>query len=100
MRTKKIIGQCGVDAGCLMVGDPCYFVGKDSEVNKTYTNWTDFIKKQFDETPACRAKHQMKYQAGHSGLGVVVNTVHGDGTYDVEGIYEGETLVEIRIKLK
>ena len=28
---KKKIGVCGVDAGMIMVGDPCYFVGTDAD---------------------------------------------------------------------
>lgn len=95
IKETKIIGTCGVDAGCLMVGDPCYFIGKDAVVNDSYKDWKYFTSKHFDYDGAKdKTTHQMK-----KGLGVVVNTVHGDGGYPVEGLYEDGILVEIRIKL-
>ena len=83
---KKQIGICGVDAGLLMVGDPCYFwprePGGECAATESIPDWGD----------ACDALHglpgkdtgmQLKFAMGHAGLGVIVETTYGDGVYPV-----------------
>ncbi|MFN5251914.1 MAG: hypothetical protein ACK5DE_12795 [Bacteroidota bacterium] len=72
----KEIGFVGVDSGLLMIGDPCYFVGQNSDAQKRFADWPKFLS----EHPA---EHQMKYNRGHDGLGVAFQTTHGDGAYPV-----------------
>lgn len=95
MRTPKIkapknyewrqIGSVSVDAGCLMVGDPCYTVGADSSLNKRLPGgWKQFCEEQFGETK----DHTVKHPTGMCGLAVVADTAYGDGMYPVLGLYE------------
>lgn len=96
MRTNKKLewrklGVCGVDAGILMIGDPCYFIGKGSSAAEKYKNdWGEFIKQQCrygkDESDIA----QMNFQMGHSGLGVMASTRYGDGCYSVWGLFAGD----------
>jgi hypothetical protein len=90
----KVIGECGVDAGMLMIGDPCYFVGKESNVNQRYApkegdGHADEYEKFLHDQDIIRGNsmgefdHQMTYAMGHEGLGVVFQTNYGDGVYPV-----------------
>jgi hypothetical protein len=74
--TLKEIGFAGVDSGLLMIGDPCYFVGKKSDAQNRFADWSKFL----EEHPT---NPQMKYARGHDGLGVAFQTTHGDGAYPV-----------------
>jgi len=73
----EFIGVCGVDAGLLMIGDPCYFVGTDRTEARQGT-WREFLAKQ-------KGRHQLTYKLGHPGLGVMARTASGDGTCPVFG---------------
>lgn len=78
--SKEQVGIIGVDAGMVMVGDPCYF-WPDGEGRSAHTDaiptWAELCHK----TGPCNT--QLNYAKGHAGLGVVVSTTHGDGTYPV-----------------
>ena len=77
------VGNCGVDAGMLMVGDPCYFIGPNSDASKSYGNsWGTFMEMYHDREKG-QIKHQLNFALGHEGLGVVAGTAYGDGTYPV-----------------
>ena len=76
---KKLIGHCGVDAGMLMGGDPCYFVGKDSTINERCDKWSTACKDVF-----CKPETNDRNVAMDVyGLGVAIATTHGDGVYPV-----------------
>ena len=86
--TKRIeqAGVIGVDAGCVMVGDPCYFFGsggKPSSSQDAYPNWEDVCKQIDYDEDGGRKPTQLKYAMGHDGLGVIVETTHGDGMFRV-----------------
>ena len=81
----KLLGHCGVDAGMLMVGDPCYFIGKDKDSAQRYKDWGTFLGEQ-----DYGRINQMAYAKGHSGLGVVASTSYGDGVYPVYGLFNSE----------
>ena len=76
MRTK--IGECGVDAGMLMVGDPCYFVGKDATIHKRCNDWSQACKDVF-----CKEGLKRDTPMNVYGLGVAIATTYGDGCYPV-----------------
>ena len=77
---KKQIGVCGVDAGLLMVGDPCYFLdGNPSAAKKVFPTWDSFCDLDIPDETGC----QLNFAKGHAGLGVVVHCTHGDGCYPV-----------------
>jgi hypothetical protein len=78
MRTK--IGECSVDAGMLMIGDPCYFVGKDAIINEKCADWKQACKEVF-----CVEGEEFDRDKPYDvyGLGVAISTTYGDGCYPV-----------------
>ena len=86
MNEKKLIGQCGVDAGLLMIGDPCYFwghtEGEKTTGQKSLPIWTD-VCSLLGSGPGKDSGQQLLFEKGHTGLGVIVETTHGDGLYPV-----------------
>ena len=85
----RLLGHVGVDAGVLMVGDPCYFIGPDSTAQKAYPGgWEEFCEKQFAGFADNKEDvTQMDFARGHGGLGVVSGTAYGDGSYPVYGLF-------------
>lgn len=83
---KKQIGVCGVDAGLIMVGDPCYFWpyrgGHVQASVESIPTWEDVCTK-LDGGPGKEDGHQLNFKAGHAGLGVITETTGGDGVYPV-----------------
>jgi len=75
----KKIGEIGVDAGLIWIGDPCYILHKENEEKPKAIgkDWIDFCTK-LDNIAT-----QFNYNLGHKGLGVCVSSGWGDGTYDV-----------------
>jgi hypothetical protein len=73
-RCEKI-GECGVDSGLVMVGDPCYFIGDDARIHAKCPTWRQACYEVFD-----RGK-PLAYDV--YGLGVAVNTTYGDGVMPV-----------------
>ncbi len=45
MTVERLIGHVGVDAGIVVVGDPCYLVAGGSRVDP---QWQDVVKEMFD----------------------------------------------------
>lgn len=67
--TRKI-GEVCVDAGLIMVGDPCYVI--------PWGSWQEFADKCDGDVS----------QPQGDGQGIVVPTTWGDGTYPVYGVYD------------
>jgi hypothetical protein len=84
----QVIGEVGIDSGCLVLVDPAY---------------TAYVE-GFWERPNLDATlyRVMSPHAVNVQLGVVVPTGMGDGVYPVEGRFEnvdgGQRLAEIRIR--
>jgi hypothetical protein len=76
MKTK--IGTCGVDAGMIMVGDPCYFVGKEATIGERCKTWSQACDEIF-----CKDNIDMDTPMDVYGLGVAIGTTNGDGCYPV-----------------
>jgi len=86
------LGNVGVDAGMLAIGDPAYLFGENTAGNAAFKTWADFIKAQRDSEGAdWQLRHQIDYAMGHEGLGVVAGTAHGDGVYKVYGLKTDDT---------
>lgn len=90
--TKKI-GHVGVDAGMIMIGDPCYTVGlalspTEKEIDfcrKIYgKDWFEFVDR------FCGDKGDLKAMNDY-GFAFCTSTVNGDGFYNVYGLYDDET---------
>ena len=78
-KSRELIGEIGVDAGLCWVGDPCYILHKGENPYKDIgINWGEFCGKITEKD-----NHQFNYDHGHPGLGVVVHTGYGDGSYPV-----------------
>lgn len=80
-KTEKLeeVGLIGVDAGVCWVGDPCYILHAEKAPADIGKNWGEFCDKLEEKgRPA-----QFNYDMGHAGLGVVVSTGYGDGSYPV-----------------
>lgn len=86
---KILAGHIGVDAGLCWVGDPCYILHKEEGEDLSPTlgeSWHDFcdILRKKEEAPGGTSTHaSFNYDLGHEGLGVVVSTGYGDGSYPV-----------------
>jgi hypothetical protein len=74
MKTK--LGMVDVDAGMLMVGDPCYFIGKDASINERCANWHTACEEVF-------AEEYRDTPMDVYGLGIAIGTTNGDGSYPV-----------------
>jgi hypothetical protein len=78
MANKRVLaGYADVDAGLIWVGDPCYIMGDDA--SNRVVAWHDFCDKlwsgDYDEKGFSAPLGQ--------GVGVVVQSGYGDGTYPV-----------------
>ena len=94
MVTKKVIGKVGVDAGILMLIDPCYI--KHQPVFYDPEKWNEFVDIYYG-TGNEGGKKGYKSMGG----GVVFNTRNGDGEFPVVAHYDksGELLkVEVSFK--
>lgn len=82
----KLVGTMGVDAGLCWIGDPCYIIHADSIAKSLGKNWSEFCDTLLDPEggPHSMLEHKSyDFEMGHEGLGVVVGTGHGDGSYPV-----------------
>lgn len=69
------IGTVDVDAGLVMIGDPCYSLPDDASCRSAVArNWARF----------CEAMHSASHaEPLGAGAAIVVRTLHGDGEYPV-----------------
>jgi hypothetical protein len=88
----ETVGVCGVDAGLIWLGDPCYIIGKDANEQPVET-WSDFCV-----AIAGNDTKQFNYKGGHPGLGVCVSSGYGDGEYPVQVKRKDGRIKEVRIK--
>ncbi len=72
------VGYIDVDAGICFVGDPCYSMPDDGSSRETVKDWHKFCELISDKDVI-----QLNHKAGHPGMGMVVSTGWGDGTYPV-----------------
>jgi hypothetical protein len=84
-------GIVNVDSGQLLIGDPAYLAEK---THPGQMDWDAFHATiDFEENT-----QQLNHEKGHAGLGVLVSTGWGDGTYIVETRESCGRVVEVRIK--
>lgn len=88
---KKKIGEIGVDAGMIWIGDPCYCVTPDCNSHPAQT-WKEFCSK------IKNYQHQQwNYQTGKPGLGVTVQSGYGDGCYPVYAEMDGHIVKSVTV---
>ena len=86
MENLHRVGCISVDAGLVMVGDPCYVLHKDPNAEKDYDKPSKSIGKSwsaFCEILQGKDLLQIDHDSGAEGLGVVVGGFGGDGVYPV-----------------
>lgn len=91
--TKKVIGTCGVDAGMLMLVDPCYVMGADAVAYNP--QWGRFLEASGMHTADNKWPEygivpiNKPGSPGHGQpVGVVVHTGDGDGEYPVTAYFD------------
>lgn len=88
--TVRKIGEVGVDAGLLWLGDPCYIIHADPPAKEVGKDWPEFCDNLWKKEKVSGSGVQFNYDLGHAGLGVCVGTGYGDGTYPVYGEFNEE----------
>jgi hypothetical protein len=95
---KWLVGRVGVDAGMVMVGDPCYLDKYGEKSSDGFEYVADEVKAQeskgkfdYSYSGACAATLS-ENSAGELGLSsaVAVSSGYGDGVYPVYATYNGE----------
>lgn len=85
---RKIIGECAVDSGQLILVDPSYLAGWREE---------DHYQDVVDATGGSDRGGEVLVK-GVAGYGVAVETGLGDGSYPVEAIYEDGRVRAVRVR--
>lgn len=80
-----IVGYVGVDAGLMYIGDPCYIVSEDSQIQRELAKgdkdrWSEFLDLYCRDTS--RPVYPVEERHGGS-LAIVTGTGYGDGMYPV-----------------
>ena len=94
--TKKLIGQVGVDAGLIWIGDPCYVLHTENPPKSIGKDWGDFCDKLHKN--ADEHSTSFNFDMGHEGLGVCVSSGYGDGLYPVYAQISDEGKFGKRVK--
>jgi len=78
------IAELPVDAGCMIVGDPCYFMTADNTDHFKGT-WYEFCDQVLRKMEVGPNKGTTTYQAEGSNMpaAAIVQTGYGDGSYPV-----------------
>ena len=89
----SVIGHVPVDAGCLMLMDPCYLRDRLFAGSEQIESWyDDAVVDHAEETHWAVKHHDERY--GH-----IVSTGYGDGFYPIEARFNSEGLIaEVRIR--
>lgn len=80
-REIHLAGHCGVDAGMIMIGDPCY--AENQKNHPGNMDWLEFCQLYSEIRDEYPKFGQLNYDMGHAGLGVVLDSGFGDGIYPV-----------------
>lgn len=72
--TEQIVGCVGVDAGLIMIGDPCYHLHTSRPKPEFGADWQEFCS----YLDLDKAAHNIG-----DGLAMVISNFGGDGVYDV-----------------
>jgi len=96
------VGTIYVDAGCVMVGDPCYTQGDDATSRSS--SWNEFLHKTWPNVfladGTVNHSEQMADVApalGEEGTGIVVSSGYGDGEYPVYVTREGGRIASLTV---
>lgn len=99
------VGSVGVDAGMVMLCDPCYIRDEWTSQQEDEKLHDDKYTNEFSYRGCCSTMSknnkagQLNYKMGHAGAGVVVSSGYGDGYYPVYVTYAdgGERVAEVKV---
>ena len=95
-KTETLAGYVGVDAGLVMIGDPCYIVSEN--ISHPVHNWDTFCDSLSTNTKMSEPTvKSLNFPLGHEGLGVVISSGYGDGCYPVYVTKKDGRIKEARI---
>lgn len=77
MDVWEYVGDVAVDAGVVMVGDPCYATDKKHPIHR-WEKFCDLLGRDSENGVT-----GLKFAHGGGGMGVVVTSGYGDGVYPV-----------------
>lgn len=92
----KRIGCIGVDSGHVIVADPGYLLHERKPHKALGKNWDAFLA-SVERAKRQRGMGQLRFDKGHDGLAVVVNTFQGDGIFEVWGRFSAGECFEVRV---
>lgn len=98
---ETLIGHVGVDAGLIMIGDPCYVTQKNHPASMDWDKFCDLLQKEREKADGPMS-WSIPYDQGHEGLGIIVESGIGDGSYPVYATVEecgdfGKRITSVRI---
>lgn len=95
MASERLIGHVGVDAGIVVVGDPCYLVAGGSPVDP---QWQDIVKQIFDPQNPHRIEETSAVQVAGT---IMTKTAGGDDMYPVYAELDASgQVLSLRIDLR
>jgi len=80
--SRELLGWVSVDSGTVIITDPCY-VDEGFSYDDMHKAWGDFKQNAIK---------------GPEGLGVVVQTAWGDGSYPVYAEIQGDRVMRVTIE--
>lgn len=80
---KTQVGCISVDAGLVMVGDPCYHIGQDKQPKSFNKTWQEFVREELTYQDEPLNEVQLYHDSNVVGLAVVIGNFGGDGCYPV-----------------
>jgi hypothetical protein len=85
MTDKKPLGYISVDAGIVLVGDPCYWLGDEEydELLERYFAAGEKLPRALPVPPMAFFDHHEKREDKAKLRGAIIKSGHGDGVYPV-----------------
>lgn len=86
----KLIGTLPVDAGCLVIIDPCYLLSASPTGGSNVDPYDEILD-------SGAGLIDDGYQSVGKDSGIVFNTGYGDGAYPMFARFDGGRVMEVRI---
>lgn len=88
--TTKVIGYVTICSGLLWIGDPAHVIHAENENQVFGQDWDDFTDKVLNDNDNADCS---QFKSDKEFHGICVPTTHGDGTYEVVGIFKQNMLI-------
>ena len=80
----ECVGYVGVDAGCIMIVDPCYVLDDTSRGGDPAKTYQSFL----DAAQGNNLINEARLEVWGQGAGIITSSGYGDGTYSVYARFE------------